>query len=438
MMPMLTLTDLRGSTFTVQSVLPRAAQDITATIDAVTPILDQVRSDGVEAVLQLSERFDGVRPPSLRVPQEVMEQALEALDPTVRQALETLAARARDVHSAQLPPGSVVSPGPDARITNRWVPVDRVGLYVPGGQAVYPSSVVMNVVPAQVASVGSLAIASPPQKDHGGWPHPTVLAAAALLGVDEVYAAGGAQAVGMFAYGARDENGVLAVPPVSLITGPGNIFVATAKRAVRGVVGIDAEAGPTEIMVIADETAHPNLVAADLISQAEHDPLAAAVLVTTSVDMAQRVLDQVTEQAKDTHHNGRVKEALTGSQSAVLIVDSLDQAVEIANAYGAEHLEIMTRDDAELADRITNAGAVFLGSYTPVSLGDYCAGSNHVLPTGGSAAYSSGLNVTSFLRSQQVVQYGREGLHHVAALVNALAQAEGLPAHGDAVTARFQ
>lgn len=438
MMPMLTLTDLRGSTFTVQSVLPRAAQDITATIDAVTPILDQVRSDGVEAVLQLSERFDGVRPPSLRVPQEVMEQALEALDPTVRQALETLAARARDVHSAQLPPGSVVSPGPDARITNRWVPVDRVGLYVPGGQAVYPSSVVMNVVPAQVASVGSLAIASPPQKDHGGWPHPTVLAAAALLGVDEVYAAGGAQAVGMFAYGARDENGVMAVPPVSLITGPGNIFVATAKRAVRGVVGIDAEAGPTEIMVIADETAHPNLVAADLISQAEHDPLAAAVLVTTSVDMAQRVLDQVTEQAKDTHHNGRVKEALTGSQSAVLIVDSLDQAVEIANAYGAEHLEIMTRDDAELADRITNAGAVFLGSYTPVSLGDYCAGSNHVLPTGGSAAYSSGLNVTSFLRSQQVVQYGREGLHHVAALVNALAQAEGLPAHGDAVTARFQ
>lgn len=438
MMPMLTLTDLRGSTFTVQSVLPRAAQDITATIDAVTPILDQVRSDGVEAVLQLSERFDGVRPPSLRVPQEVMEQALEALDPTVRQALETLAARARDVHSAQLPPGSVVSPEPDARITNRWVPVDRVGLYVPGGQAVYPSSVVMNVVPAQVASVGSLAIASPPQKDHGGWPHPTVLAAAALLGVDEVYAAGGAQAVGMFAYGARDENGVLAVPPVSLITGPGNIFVATAKRAVRGVVGIDAEAGPTEIMVIADETAHPNLVAADLISQAEHDPLAAAVLVTTSVDMAQRVLDQVTEQAKDTHHNGRVKEALTGSQSAVLIVDSLDQAVEIANAYGAEHLEIMTRDDAELADRITNAGAVFLGSYTPVSLGDYCAGSNHVLPTGGSAAYSSGLNVTSFLRSQQVVQYGREGLHHVAALVNALAQAEGLPAHGDAVTARFQ
>lgn len=427
---------------TLRAALPRAEFDVEAALEVVRPICDQVRDGDEDTLLELAERFDGVRPPALRVPAEVIAAALDQLDADVRAALEESIRRARLVHADQRRVDTTTQVVPGGTVTERWVPVDRVGLYVPGGVAVYPSSVVMNVVPAQTAGVPSLAVTSPPQATNTGvfrgWPHPTVLAACALLGVTEVYAAGGAQAVGMFAYGARDENGVLAVPPVSLITGPGNIFVATAKRAVRGVVGIDAEAGPTEIMVIADETAHPNLVAADLISQAEHDPLAAAVLVTTSVDMAQRVLDQVTEQAKDTHHNGRVKEALTGSQSAVLIVDSLDQAVEIANAYGAEHLEIMTRDDAELADRITNAGAVFLGSYTPVSLGDYCAGSNHVLPTGGSAAYSSGLNVTSFLRSQQVVQYGREGLHHVAALVNALAQAEGLPAHGDAVTARFQ
>lgn len=421
-----------------EAVLPRASQDISATVETVTPILNQVRTGGVEAVLEFSEQFDGIRPASLRVPEEVMRRSLQQLDPSVRHALEVLIDRAREVHNAQLPPGSVVSPGPDARVTNRWVPVHRVGLYVPGGQAVYPSSVVMNVVPAQVAGVGSLAIASPPQRDFGGWPHPTVLAAAHLLGVEEVYAAGGAQAVGMFAYGARDAAGEQHVQPVSLITGPGNIYVATAKRAVQGVVGIDSEAGPTEIMVLADGSAHANLVAADLISQAEHDALAAAVLVTDSYELAERVLAQVEEQAAGTRHLDRVKQSLSGSQSAVLVVDTMDQAVEIANAYGAEHLEIMTDDDAGLADRVTNAGAVFLGAYTPVSLGDYCAGSNHVLPTGGAAAYSSGLNVTSFLRSQQVIHYGRDGLEDVASAVQALAEAEGLPAHGQAVAARFE
>lgn len=434
---MLTLSDLRGRQADVISDLPRAAQDVSATLDAVTPILEQVRTGGAEALLELSERFDGVRPTSLRVPQAVMETALAELEDSVRQALDTLILRAREVHTAQLPAASVVSPGPDAKVTNRWVPIQRVGLYVPGGQAVYPSSVVMNVVPAQVAGVQSLAIASPPQKDFGGWPHPTVLAAAALLGVQEVYAVGGAQAVGMFAYGARDAEGKVVVPPVSLITGPGNIFVATAKRAVQGVVGIDAEAGPTEIMVIADDSAPANLIAADLISQAEHDELAAAVLVTDSMDLAERVLSQVEELATTTHHLDRVKQSLGGRQSAVLVVDSMDAAVELANAYGAEHLEIMTDDDAAFADRIHNAGAVFLGPYTPVSLGDYCAGSNHVLPTGGAAAYSSGLNVTSFLRSQQVIHYGRQGLAQVAGHVEALSEAEDLPAHGQAVSARF-
>ncbi len=434
---MLTLTDLRGRDVDVAHALPRADQDISATVDTVTPILEQVRTGGAEALLELSERFDGVRPASLRVPAEVLAQALAGLDPAVREALEALIMRARDVHTAQFPPGSMVSPGPDAQVTNRWVPIQRVGLYVPGGQAVYPSSVVMNVVPAQVAGVPQLAIASPPQKDFGGWPHPTILAAAHLLEVDEVYAVGGAQAVGMFAYGALEAGGGVAVPPVSLITGPGNIYVATAKRAVQGVVGIDAEAGPTEIMVLADHTAPADLIAADLVSQAEHDELASAVLVTDSPELADRVIAQVQEQAAATRHLDRVKQSLGGRQSAALVVESLDAAVEVANAYGAEHLEIMTGDDDAVAERIHNAGAVFIGPYTPVSLGDYCAGSNHVLPTGGASRYSSGLNVTSFLRSQQVIRYGQQGLAQVAAHVEALAAAEDLPAHGDAVRARF-
>lgn len=434
---MLKLTDLRGHTADARPALPRAGQDVSATVETVTPILEQVRESGVEALMEFSQRFDGVRPASLRVPQDVIARAVDQLDAGLREALETLIARARAVHTAQLPTESVVSPGAQAQVTNRWVPVERVGLYVPGGQAVYPSSVVMNVVPAQVASVGSLAIASPPQKDFDGWPHPTILAAAGLLGVEEVYAVGGAQAIGMFAYGAHDDDGEVLAPPVSLITGPGNIYVATAKRAVQGRVGIDSEAGPTEIMVLADHTAPAEMIAADLISQAEHDQLAAAVLVTDSMNLAEQVLAHVSHQAGRTFHAQRVQDSLSGEQSAVLVVDTIDEAVQIANAYGAEHLEVMTADNEALADRITNAGAVFLGPYTPVSLGDYCAGSNHVLPTGGASAYSSGLNVTSFLRSQQVIRYSRSALAEVAQYVQTFAEAEGLPAHGEAVRARF-
>ncbi|MDR8019065.1 histidinol dehydrogenase [Nesterenkonia aerolata] len=434
---MLTLKDLRGTAPDVASVLPRPEQNIATTVETVMPILEQVRTGGAEALLALSERFDGVRPPALRVPQQVMTQALEELDPQVRAALDELIFRARAVHAAQVPEPSEVALGPGAQVINRWSAIRRVGLYVPGGQAVYPSSVVMNVVPAQVAGVRSLAIASPPQADFGGYPHPTVLAAAQLLGVEEVYAVGGAQAVGMFAYGARDADGLRVVDPVSLITGPGNIYVATAKRAVQGIVGIDAEAGPTEIMVLADDTADPAVVASDLISQAEHDELAAVVLVTDSMALAEKALEHVAEQAAHTRHVERVKASLSGAQSAVLVVDSLEQAAEIAEAYGAEHLEIMTAADDSWAERIGNAGAIFLGRYSPVSLGDYCSGSNHVLPTGGASAYSSGLNVTSFLRSQQVIRYERQGLEQVAPHVAALSEAEGLPAHGAAVTRRF-
>ncbi|WP_261624632.1 histidinol dehydrogenase [Nesterenkonia marinintestina] len=435
---MLTLKDLRGTVPDVASVLPRPEQNIATTTETVAPILEHVRTGGAEALLDLSEQFDGVRPPSLRVPQSALDSALTELDPAIRSALDELIIRAREVHTAQLPDSSEVRLGAGAVVVNRWSAIRRVGLYVPGGQAVYPSSVVMNVVPAQVAGVESLAIASPPQPDFGGYPHPTVLAAARLLGVEEVYAVGGAQAVGMFAFGARDAEGLRVVDPVDLVTGPGNIFVATAKRAVQGVVGIDAEAGPTEIMVLADSTADASVVAADLISQAEHDELAAAVLVTDSMTLAEDVLEHVADQAAQTRHAERVKASLSGAQSAVLVVDSLEQAAEIAEAYGAEHLEIMTAEDQVWADRIGNAGAIFLGTFSPVSLGDYCAGSNHVLPTGGASAYSSGLNVTSFLRSQQVIRYDRAGLEQVSGHVAALSEAEGLPAHGDAVRCRFE
>ncbi|MGL5850269.1 MAG: histidinol dehydrogenase, partial [Phycicoccus sp.] len=322
-----------------------------------------------------------------------------------------------------------------ATVTERWVPVDRVGLYVPGGLAVYPSSVVMNVVPAQLAGVPSLAVASPPQADHGGWPHPTILAACALLGVDEVWAMGGAQAVAGFAYGFDDGGAVC--EPVALVTGPGNVYVAAAKRLLRGVVGIDSEAGPTEIAVLADDTADPHHVAADLVSQAEHDPLAAAVLVTDSEALASSVEQALERRVAETKHSERVATALGGSQSAVVLVDDLDVGLDVVNAYAAEHLEIHTADAARVASRVRNAGAVFVGTWAPVSLGDYCAGSNHVLPTGGCACHSSGLSVQSFLRGIHVVEYDQAALREVGGHVVALSRAEDLPAHGEAVLARL-
>lgn len=411
----------------MRGVMPRAQADVADATDDVRPIVDDIISRGAQAVLDHTERLDRVRPQQLRVPADVMADALEQLDPAVLDALTEAIERVRRVHSDEVPADVTTDVAPGASVTLRWVPVDRVGLYVPGGNAVYPSSVVMNVVPAQLAGVGSIAIASPPQAEFGGWPHPTILAAAQLLGVDEVYAAGGAQAIAWFAYG--DD-------PVSLITGPGNRWVTAAKRLVRGVVGIDSEAGPTEIMVLADDSANPAYVAADLISQAEHDVVAAAVLVTNSEQLAADVTEQLTEQVAITKHSDRIITALGGSQSAIMLVRDLDQAVEVANVYAAEHLEIQTRDAAEVAGRIRNAGAVFIGDHSPVSLGDYCAGSNHVLPTGGCACFSSGLSVTSFLRTMHVVDYSADALTQVADQVQVLANAEDLPAHGAAVSIR--
>ena len=439
--PVLSVTDLREldtATADLSRVIPRADVDVASVVPRVTPIIGRVRDGGEQALLDLAEQFDGIRPPALRVPAEALAAALEDLDPTVRAALEESIARARKVHAAQVPAGSTVELGEGAVVENRWVPVERVGLYVPGGRAVYPSSVVMNVVPAQAAGVESLAVTSPPQPDHGGLPHPTVLAACALLGVDEVYAAGGAQAVAMLALGVREDDGEgWLCAPVRMVTGPGNVYVAAAKRALQGVIGVDAEAGPSEIAVIADGTARADWVAADLISQSEHDPLAASVLITDSEDLIRDVLAAVEAQVPGAFHEDQIRTALAGPQSGVLLVRDMEQALEVSDLYATEHLEIHTRDPHALAARVRNAGAVFVGPYSPVPLGDYSAGSNHVLPTSGTARFSSGLNTVTFLRSQQLIRYGEAGLKELADGISALAEDERLPAHGVAVRARF-
>jgi histidinol dehydrogenase len=425
--------DLRGSSAVdYRSVVPRAETDVDGTVEVVRPILDAVRTQGLDAVLELSARFDGVQQTDAVVPPEALQQALVELDPAVRTALEESIARLRRTCQAELEADVVTDVVPGGRVTQRMVPIDRVGLYVPGGLAPLVSSVVMNVVPAQVAGVPSIALTSSPQADRGGLPHPTILAACALLGVEEVYAVGGAQAIAMFAYGAG------ACRPVDLVTGPGNIYTVTAKRLVKGVVGIDSEAGPTEIAVLADDTADPAYVAADLISQAEHDPLAASVLVTPSETLADDVTAELDKQLSVTRHIDRIRTALTGQQSAVVLVDDLEQGLEVVNAYAAEHLEIQTRDASAWAARVRNAGAVFVGAWTPVSLGDYAAGSNHVLPTAGCACHSSGLSVRAFRKSVHVVEYTQQALRDVGPHVVTLAEAEDLPGHGAAVRVRTQ
>jgi len=426
--------DLRGAPAPVDDrpVVPRADFDVEAALHAVGPICEAVRTRGEEAIAELSQRFDGVTPPSLRVPVEALSRALDTLDPAVRAGLEESIRRLRQTCQAELESDVTTTVAPGATVTHRKIPVDRVGLYVPGGLAPLVSSVVMNVVPAQIAGVGSIALASSPQRDNGGLPASTILAACALLGVDEVYAVGGAQAIAMFAYGAGE------CRPVNLVTGPGNIYVVAAKRLLRGVVGIDSEAGPTEIAILADDTAEAAFVAADLISQAEHDPMAASVLVTTSERLADDVTAELDKQVSATKHVDRIRTALSGPQSAIVLVDDIDRGLEIVNDYAAEHLEIQTADAAAVAGRVRNAGAIFVGGYAPVSLGDYAAGSNHVLPTAGCACHSSGLSVRAFIKSVHVIDYTAEGLRAVGHHVMTLADAEDLPGHGAAVRVRLQ
>ena len=436
--------DLRGADLSVarlRTTLPRGGVDVDAVVPTVRPIVDDVMARGAAAALEYGQSFDGVRPDAVRVPAEKLDEALRLLDADVRAALEVAIERTRVVHADQRRTETTTTLGPGAVVTERWVPVERVGLYVPGGNAVYPSSVVMNVVPAQTAGVDSLVIASPPQSSNPpafqGLPHPTILAAAALLGVDEVWAVGGAQAVALLAYGGTDTNEA-PLPPVDTITGPGNIYVTAAKRICRSQVGIDAEAGPTEIAILADHTADPRHVAADLISQAEHDEMAASVLVTDSLALADAADAEVAAQLETTVHRDRVTVALTGKQSAIVLVDDVEAGLKVVNAYAAEHLEIQTEDAAAVAARVRSAGAIFVGAWSPVSLGDYCAGSNHVLPTAGCARHSSGLSVQTFLRGIHVVEYDEAALKDVAGHVITLSKAENLPAHGEAVRRRFE
>jgi histidinol dehydrogenase len=427
--------DLRGrgpgslNRTSLAGVLPRAATDVEAAVAQIRPVCDDVRRRGAEAVRDYTARFDGVELATTRVPQEALDTALAGLDPAVRSALEEAVRRTRRVHGAQLL-GEVFTQVTDGlTVTGRFVPVGRAGVYVPGGLVAYPSSVVMNIVPAQVAGVGSIAVASPPQARYGGLPHPSVLAACALLGVTEVHAAGGAQALAMFAYGTCD------CGPADVITGPGNVYVAAAKRVLRGVVGTDGEAGPTEVAIIADDTANPVHVAADLIAQAEHDELAACLLITSDAGLAGNVDTELGRQVPAARHRERVEKALAG-QSACVIVDDMEAALAVSDAWAPEHLEIQARDAAKLASRVTNAGAVFVGPYSPVSLGDYLAGSNHVLPTGGTARHTSGLSVFPFLRLVNVVECDRVALAATAPLIDALGGAEDLAAHVAAVRVR--
>lgn len=433
---MLRRVDLRGRYLTkdlYQRELPRAILDVDAAMVAIEPILNRVKDGDEGELLALCEEFDGVRPPSIRVPQHAIDEALKVLSPEIRKALEVSAERIRKVHCTQQRSESEVTVVDGGKVREKWIPVDRVGLYVPGGRAVYPSSVLMNVIPAQLAGVPSIAVASPPQREHGGLPHPTILAACALLGVTEVYAIGGAQAIALFAYGMEGLS-----PKCDLVTGPGNIYVAAAKRALRGIIGIDSEAGPTEIAILADSTAKAVDIATDLMSQAEHDVIAASVLVTDSLELIEEVERELEIRVPMTRHSDRIRTALTGIQSAAVIVDSIEQGLDVVNAYAAEHLEIQTKSAVKDSDLIRNAGAVFIGRYSPVSLGDYSAGSNHVLPTGGCACHSSGLSVQTFLRGLHFIEYSEEAFKDISQTVITLANAEDLPAHGEAISARFE
>jgi histidinol dehydrogenase len=428
----LTRIDLRGRhDADAMTALPRAVLDVSSALEQVRPVVEAVRDRGEEAVREATHRFDGVALENLRVPQAALDDALAQLDPAVRAALEEAIRRARTVSRAQLRDDEVVHVVDGATVTERWVPVGRVGLYVPGGLVAYPSSVVMNVVPAQVAGVASLAVSSPPKAEFGGLPNPAVLAACALLGVDEVYAVGGAQAVAMFAYGAGQ------CRPVDVITGPGNVYVAAAKRLVQGRCGIDSEAGPTEIGILADDTAVPAYVAADLVAQAEHDPLAACLLVTPSEALLDAVDAELARQVPAARHSERIRAALAG-QSAHVLVDDLDHGQQVVDAWAAEHLEVLTADASARARRVRNAGAIFIGNHTPVSLGDYLAGSNHVLPTGGTARFSAGLSAQSFLKRMSLIEYSAQALATVAPHVTALGGAEDLASHVEAVQIRVR
>jgi len=427
----LPVVDLRGSGRDPAGLLPRApAGAVEAARAEVRRLVEDVAVRGDAAVAEAARRFDGVdtAPAGWRVTADELAAAGQRLGPDLRLALLDAIGRARAFHQAQRPADLVWSDRPGVRLVQRFVPLARAGVYVPGGRGAYPSRVVMNVVPAQAAGVGQVALATPPGP--GGRGHPAILGAAALLGVDEVWLLGGAQAVAALACGTGT------VAAVDSVTGPGNLYVALAKREVAGRVRIDGFAGPTEVAVVADATADPLLVAVDLVAQAEHDPLAACLLVTDDADLWKAVEPLLAQEVSAAAHRDRVEAAFAG-QSAVVLCDDREAMLAVAEAFAPEHLELLVADPGELAGRVRNAGAVFVGPWTPVALGDYAAGTNHVLPTAGTARFTSGLSTLDFLRTMQVAAFDRDALAVAAPTVAALSAAEDLPAHGRAVAARL-
>lgn len=401
------------------------SDEVDATVD---DILTQVREGGDEAVLDLTERFDEVRPDPIKVPPPLLDEASAALDGDLRTAIAGAAENIRHFHEKQVRESWFTDDGDGVLLGQRVVPMERVGLYVPGGTAFYPSSLLMNAIPAQVADVEEIHLVSPPQED--GRPHPLVLATAAFLGMEHVYAIGGAQAVGALAYGTDT------VPIVDKIVGPGNAYVAAAKKQVFGRVGIDAVAGPSEIGVLADATADPAFVAADLLSQAEHDERSSAILVTPHRPLAEAVQEEVRERVSELPRADIIRQAL-GDYGACVVTDTMEEATTLMNELAVEHLELHVEDPWQTMTRIRHAGALFLGDYSSEPVGDYWAGPNHVLPTGGAARYASALGVDDFVRTQSVISYTSERLEETGSSIVQLAEAEDLQAHADAIRVRL-
>lgn len=426
---MLPVEDLRGTGRI--PAFPRAVWDADTARDDVRAIVEDVRVRGDAAALEIQARV-GVAPERLTVPREECDRALAELDPGLRAALETAAARIRMLHERQLeslPDGAWRTGEPGATVGERTAALARAGCYVPGGRASYPSSVLMTAIPARIAGVREVVVCCPPAP--GGRIHPATLAACALAGVDEVYALGGAQAIAALAYG------TMTIPPVDVIVGPGNRWVTLAKLEVCHRVRIDGFQGPTEIAIVADASAPPRFLAADLVAQAEHDPLATCLLVSADASIVEPVLEEVEKEVASHPRPDDVRHALT-EHGRVYLVDSLDEAIRIVDAFAPEHLELAVARPEPLVDRIRNAGAIFVGIHSPVSLGDYLAGTNHVLPTAGSARFTSPLGVSTFRRSTGIISFGAAGLQRVAPALLAIADAEGLVAHARAVQVRLE
>ena len=415
----------------LENLLKRSPNQYEEYTKRVSDIIDDVRSRRDEALFDYTARFDGIQltKETVRVTKEEIQEAYARLDPGFLEVLHRAAGNIRTFHEKQKRT-SWFDTRPDGSILGqRITPLATVGVYVPGGKAAYPSSVLMNVIPAKVAGVDRIVMTTPPGKD--GRVYEGTLAAAAIAGVDEIYKAGGAQAVAALAFGTES------IPKVDKIVGPGNIYVALAKKAVYGYVSIDSVAGPSEILVLADETANPRYVAADLLSQAEHDELASAILITTSKELAKNVADQI-DQFLETLSRKEIIGKSLANYGYILLADTMEQAIDTANEIASEHLEIITEDPFAVMTKIRNAGAIFLGSYSSEPLGDYFAGPNHVLPTNGTARFFSPLSVDDFIKKSSIISYTKEALEPVSQDIIRFANAEGLSAHANSIAVRFE